>query len=86
MVSTYPLDDNKGFATAQRADFPFLSDPTEATAKAYGVLSGYGFASRQTFYIGPDGKILAIDRGVNPGTSAEDMAATLGKLGTPQRR
>ena len=37
-------------------------------------------ASRWTFYIGKDGKILAIDKAVKPATSAEDMAAKIGDL------
>lgn len=85
MVSTDPHETNKEFAAAQKADFPFLSDPTQATARAYGVLSPSGFAYRHTFYIGPNGKIAAIDRQVNPATSAEDMAAMLEELGTPKR-
>ncbi len=83
MISTDPLEANKGFAAENKADFPLLSDPTKETAKAYGVLNLFRMASRHTFYIGPDGKILAIDRDVKPATSAEDMAAMLGKLGTP---
>ena len=44
-----------------------------------------GVASRNTFYIGPDGKVLAIDRNVNPASAAQDIAATLGKLAVPKR-
>lgn len=86
MVSTDPPEANKGFAAETQADFPLLSDPTKETAKAYGVLNLFRMASRYTFYIGPDGKIRAIDKAVNPATSAEDMAAMLGKLGTPLRQ
>ena len=51
--------------------------------KAYGVLNDpSGVANRWTFYIGKDGKILAIDKAVKPATSAEDMAAKLGELQT----
>ena len=82
MASVDPLDDNKGFAEQQKADFPLLSDPTKATATAYGVLNPErGFASRWTFYIGKDGRITAIDKAVKPDTSAQDMAAKLGELG-----
>ena len=31
-----------------------------------------------------EGTIMAIDRQVKPSTSAEDMAATLARLGTPK--
>ena len=39
-----------------------------------------GMANRWTFYIGKDGKVLAIEKLVKPPTSAEDMAAKLGEL------
>lgn len=81
MASVDPVADNAGFAAEQNADFPLLSDPSRETARAYGVLSDRGFALRHTFYIGSDGRILAIDRDVTPETSAEDMAAMLGTLG-----
>jgi len=84
MASVDPIDKNKGFAEEQKADFPLLSDPTKDTAKAYGVLTMMGFASRNTFFIGPDGKILAIDRNVNPASAAQDIAATLAKLNVPK--
>ena len=95
MASVDPLEDNIKFAKAtsvklgdqmvekKEADFPILSDPTKATATAYGVLSDRGFANRWTFYIGKDGKILAIDKTVKPETSAQDMAAKLKELGVP---
>jgi peroxiredoxin Q/BCP len=81
MASVDPEADNKGFAEQEKADFPLLSDPSKQTAQAYGVLNPKGYASRWTFYIGKDGKILAIDKAVQPATSAEDMVAKLGELG-----
>ena len=83
MASVDPIEGdqgNKAFAEAQKADFPLLSDPTKKTAEAYGVLNGRPMASRWTFYIGKDGRILAIDKTVKPATSAEDIAAKLGEL------
>jgi peroxiredoxin Q/BCP len=85
MISVDPLDENKGFAEQQHADFPLLSDPTRKTADEYGVLGAAGMANRWTFYIGKDGKIQAIDKNVKPATSAEDMAAKLHELGIPTR-
>ena len=95
MASVDPLDKNIEFAKAKsvdlggtrgvvekkEADFPILSDPTKATATAYGVLSPNSFANRWTFYIGKDGKIAAVDKTIKVATSAEDMAAKLGELG-----
>ena len=39
MASVDAVEDNKGFAEKEKADFPLLSDPTKATATAYGVLA-----------------------------------------------
>jgi len=85
MASVDPLEDNVGFAQETEADFPLLSDPGKETARAFEVLNGMGVASRHTFYIGIDGRILAIDRQVKPASSAEDMAAKLGELGVARR-
>ena len=65
----------------KEADFPILSDPTMATARAYGVVTGERkSASRWTFYIDKAGRIAAIDTAVRPATSAEDMVAKLDEL------
>jgi peroxiredoxin Q/BCP len=80
---------NKAFAEAHKADFPLLSDPTKATAKAYGVLSPErGIANRWTFYIDKTGTITYIDKDVNAhlATSAEYMAAKLGELKVAARK
>ena len=75
---------NGGPATVvdkKEADFPMLSDPTMATARAYGVLNEERmFANRWTFYIDKAGKVAAIDTAVRPATSAEDMLAKLAEL------
>ena len=44
-----------------------------------------GVASRWTFYIGVDGKILHIDKSVKPATSGPDMVAKLGELGIAKK-
>jgi thioredoxin-dependent peroxiredoxin len=62
MVSVDDAETNKKFATEHEADFPILSDPEKGVAKAYGVLGQSGLASRWTFYIGRDGKILFIEK------------------------
>jgi thioredoxin-dependent peroxiredoxin len=93
MASVDPIEDNIAFAKAttvklgenvvekKEADFPMLSDPSKATAKAYGVLNEQrGFANRWTFYIDKSGKVAAIDTAVRPATSAEDMMARLDQL------
>ena len=83
MLSVDPIETNKAFAADESADFPLLSDATSEIAEKYGVLSPRGYAKRQTFYVDPQGTIQAIDRKVNPKTSAEDMAMYLLKLNAP---
>jgi len=80
MVSVDPLNDNREFAQKTGADFPMLSDPTKKVAKAYDVLNFFRVASRVTFYISIEGKILYIDEDVSPKTAAPDIANKLGEL------
>jgi peroxiredoxin Q/BCP len=56
-------------------------------ARAYGVVAGdRSTASRWTFYIGRDGRILFIDTQVKPATAGRDLAARLAQLGVPRRK
>jgi peroxiredoxin Q/BCP len=65
-------------------DYPVLSDPSRDVARAYGVLSPSGYASRHTVYIGVDGRILAIDRHVTASSHGADVVAKLEALGIPR--
>ena len=68
-------------------DYPILSDPGRETAKAYGVVTGdKKNASRWTFYIGKDGKILFIDDKVKAGSHGADIAGKLKELGIPEKK
>ena len=67
------------------ADYPILADASKDVARAYGVLGVIGMASRWTFYIGPDGKILYIDKSVKTSTAGQDVAAKLAELGVAKR-
>ena len=88
MISTDTIEDNTAFAKKENADFPILADPTQKTANQYGVMKDYGpdygkLANRWSFYIGTDGKILAIEKAVKPATSGEDLVAKLKELKVP---
>jgi peroxiredoxin Q/BCP len=85
MVSVDTLEENTKFSQMHEADYPILANPTKDVATAYGVLSPPGFARRWTFYIGPDGKILHIDKSVSPATSGPDMVAKLAELNVPKK-
>ena len=80
MASVDTPEDNLTFARNNEANFPLLSDPGKETARAYGVLSERGMANRWTFYIGADGRIVHIDRQVNPASAGEDLAGQLAAL------
>ncbi len=86
MISVDSLEDNTAFAKKESADFPLLADPSKGTATKYGVLNAMGMASRWTFYIGPDGKILEIDKKVVPAQAGETISARLKALNTPSAK
>ena len=81
MISVDTLEDNTRFAAMHEADFPILANPDKTVAETYGVLGRTGFANRWTLYIGPDGRILDIDRSVKTATAGEDMVTKLTALG-----
>lgn len=80
-ISVDKPEDNKTFAENLKLPYPILSDPTRATAKAYGVLQGLPFASRHTIYIGKDGKVLLVDNSIKTATAAADMLKHFQELG-----
>jgi peroxiredoxin Q/BCP len=86
-ASIDPPETNRSFAQSLAVDFPILSDPKRATATAYGVVDpDQPFASRWTFYIGVDGKVLFVDKQVSPTNHGRQIAAKLTELGIARRR
>lgn len=45
-----------------------------------------GVAKRWTFYIGPEGRVLFIDKEVNTNSAGDDVAAKLAALGLPKAK
>ena len=80
-VSTDSLETQKKFAESLKTPFPLLADEGGAAAKAYGVFSGEGYASRVTFVIARDGKIAAVFEGKD----ALDPTGALGACPRPAR-
>ena len=81
-ASVDDIDTNTKFAQSLEADFPILADGDKTVAAAYGVLKpDGGTANRWTFYIGTDGKMLAVDKQVDVKTAGADIARKLGELG-----
>jgi thioredoxin-dependent peroxiredoxin len=78
---------NKKFAESLELDYPILSDPDHKVASAYGVVNeSRKFPQRWTFYIGTDGKILAIDKNVKSKTHGLDVAKKLEELGVSRSK
>ena len=78
---------NREFSQSVGADYPILSDPSGAVARAYGVTGAIQkWASRWTFYIDKGGKILYIDKDVHPATHADDVAKKLKELGVAEKK
>lgn len=78
-VSTDSLETQTKFADSLKTPFPLLADADGAVAKAYGVWSAEGYASRVTFVIGKDGKVQAVFEG-------KDALDPAGALGACTRR
>jgi peroxiredoxin Q/BCP len=93
MVSVDTPEENKKFAEQEQADFPMLSDPEKKVADAYGVLpaprpdslDAPRFARRWMFFIGPDGKILWIEKASHTADAGEFLAAKLAELNVKKK-
>lgn len=75
-VSTQDAESHKRFIEKEKLPFDLAVDANGALAKAFGVPVNNGYTARQTFVIGPDGKVKKIWRQVTPsGHAAEILAA-----------
>jgi peroxiredoxin Q/BCP len=79
-ISADAVDRQATFADRHGLDFPLLSDPDRAVARAYGVKRpGPLFSRRTTFVIGHDGRILdVISSEINMRVHADRALAALG--------
>ena len=86
MASVDDAETNKAFAESLDSKFPLLSDPGKDVAIAYGVVTpDRPFPHRWTYIIGPDGKILLIDKEVSPSSAGADLVAHLTELNVPRK-
>jgi thioredoxin-dependent peroxiredoxin len=83
-ISLDPPETMRDFAASLGIDYPILSDPDGAVARAYGVLGRTGFPGRTTFFIGSDGRILHIDRQVRLRDHGRDITDRLAGRATPR--
>ncbi len=75
-VSFDSLASHQQFKEKHQLPFKLLIDPDKKIAKAYGA-SGIFFASRDTIWIDPKGKIVKIFRGVDAETHPEELLKQL---------
>ena len=86
-ASVDSVDRNREVAEILDLEHPILSDPEKRVAEAFGVLAGgRRTASRWTFYIGADGRILYIDKAVIADGHGEEVPARLEALGIKRSR
>jgi thioredoxin-dependent peroxiredoxin len=74
-VSTDSDASHRAFAANHQLPFSLLSDPGGALAAKYGVPLMLGLERRQSFVIGPDGKLKKIYRTVDVAVHAREIAA-----------
>lgn len=70
-VSMQDAESHKAFSEKYGLQFPLVVDTDGAVAKAFKVPTTAGFASRQSFLVGPDGKIKALWPKVDPAEHAD---------------
>ncbi|MGO8851735.1 peroxiredoxin, partial [Mycobacterium sp.] len=68
-VSVDTTASHQDFCAKQSLTFKLLADPGKKVVADYGSLSDRGFASRNTFLIDPNGKIVKVWTGVKPPTA-----------------
>ena len=79
-ISVDDVESHKEFSDKYKLPFTILADVNSETAAAYGVLKDYKLvklASRQSFLIGPDGKIVKHYDDVDPDTHTEEVLADI---------
>jgi len=86
-VSLDDVDSHQKFAAHHSLPFPLLADNEGKASEAYGVktrMFGMTMAKRQTFLIGPDGKIAKHYKKVKPAEHSAQVLADLKELGASE--
>jgi thioredoxin-dependent peroxiredoxin len=82
-VSVDSADSHKRFCAKEGLNFKLLADTEYKVTTAYGSLTNLGlmkFASRHTFIINPEGKIVKVYQDVNPNKHSEEVLSALADL------
>jgi len=84
-ASTDDLETNTRFAAELGIGYPILADPDKKGAEAMGVPTHLGYPNRWTLYAGKDGKLLAIEKKVDPRAHGEQVTKKLAELGIARK-
>ena len=80
-VSLDTVESHKTFCTKDNLTFKLLADPDHKAIDAYGVpiksMAGMQYASRQTFLISPEGKIVKVWPDVKVTNHSEEVLAEI---------
>jgi len=76
-VSVDSADSHQQFCTKESLTFKLLADTDKKVVDEYGSLSPNGVASRNTFLIDPNGKIVQVWTKVSPMKHSEEVLAAL---------
>jgi len=76
-VSRDSEESHRKFRVEHKLPFPLVADEDGSAARAYGVSSTFGMASRVTFLISADGRVLRIWPDVDPGVHAGEVLAAV---------
>jgi peroxiredoxin Q/BCP len=80
-VSVDSPDSHKDFCAKQGLHFKLLADTEKKVSQDYdSLMMIIHLSSRNTFLIGPDGKIAKVWMGVSPGKHSEEVLAALSSL------
>jgi peroxiredoxin Q/BCP len=82
-ISVDDVESHKEFSDKYKLPFTILADENSETAKSYGVLKDYKLvklASRQSFLIDPDGKIVKHYADVDPDKHTDEVLTDLKAL------
>lgn len=82
-VSVDTAESHKEFCAKEGLNFKLLSDTDAKVSESYGSImeyQGMKLSARNTFIIGPDGKVAQVFMKAKPATNSEEVLAALAEL------
>jgi peroxiredoxin Q/BCP len=82
-ISVDSADSHKQFCAKEGLNFKLLADTDYKVSTAYDSLSSHGdvkYASRHTFIINPEGKLVKSFTEVNPNKHSDEVLSALAEL------